>query len=82
MLVGIGALAVAAVISAPTIFRAARPMLKEGLRRSMRLYDQARGAAAEVAEDVEDLVAEVRADIGRATAKVAPVHAEEDDKAA
>jgi hypothetical protein len=61
LLIGGGALAVAAVVAAPKILRASRPVVREALRRSIALYDKARAAAAEFADDVEDLVAEVRA---------------------
>ncbi|MBX3509697.1 MAG: DUF5132 domain-containing protein [Hyphomonadaceae bacterium] len=62
LLVGAGALAVGAVIAAPKMLRASRPHVREALRRGFALYDKARSAAAEVADDVEDLVAEVRAE--------------------
>lgn len=62
LLFGVGALAVAALVAAPRILRTTRPFVREGLRRGFGLYEQARAAAAEFAEDVEDLVAEVRAD--------------------
>lgn len=60
---GAGALTIAAVVAAPRILQTARPLLREGLKRGIGLYEQARAAAAEVAEDVEDLVAEVRAEV-------------------
>lgn len=63
LLVGAGALAVAAVIAAPAALKAARPLVREGLRRSLSIYDRAATAAAEFVDDVEDLVAEVRSDI-------------------
>ena len=62
LLIGGATLAVGAVIAAPKILRASRPHVREALRRSLKLYDKARGAAAEFADDVEDLVAEVRAE--------------------
>jgi len=62
LLIGGGALAVGAIIAAPKLLRASRPAVREALRRSLALYDKARTAAAEFADDVEDLVAEVRAD--------------------
>ena len=61
LLIGGVAMAVGAVIAAPKILRASRPQVREALRRSLALYDKARAAAAEFAEDMEDLVAEVRA---------------------
>lgn len=63
LIVGAGALAVAAIIAAPSLLRAARPGAREALRRGLGLYERARGAAAEFVEDVEDIVAEVQADI-------------------
>jgi hypothetical protein len=62
LLIGGGALALGAVIAAPKVLRASRPYVREALRRSLQLYDKARAAAAEFADDVEDLVAEVRAE--------------------
>lgn len=79
VLVGAGIAAVAVVVAGPRLLRVARPTLREGLKRGMELYAQARGAAAEFAEDVEDLVAEVQAEIGRSTG--GSVRAEEDEKA-
>ena len=63
LLVGCGALAIATVVAAPSILRAARPAVREALRRGFGLYDRARAGAAEFADDVEDLVAEVRSDL-------------------
>ncbi len=62
LLLGGGALAVAAIVTAPRILRTTRPFVREGLRRGLGLYEQARAAAAEFVDDVEDLVAEVRAE--------------------
>ncbi|MGD9965177.1 MAG: DUF5132 domain-containing protein [Hyphomonadaceae bacterium] len=62
LVVGAGALAVAAVLAAPGALRAARPLVREGLKRGLDVYDRVRGAAAEFTDDVEDLVAEVRSD--------------------
>jgi hypothetical protein len=63
LLVGGGVLAIAAVVAAPRVLRASRPAVREALRRGFGLYERARAAAAEFADDVEDLVAEVRTDI-------------------
>ena len=60
LLVGGAALAIGAIVAAPKILRASRPAVREALRRGLELYDKARAAAAEFADDVEDLVAEVR----------------------
>lgn len=65
LIIGAGALAVGAVVAAPKILRASRPFVREGLRRGLALYDKARSAAAEFSDDVEDLVAEVRAEATR-----------------
>ena len=62
LLLGCGALADATIVAAPRILRTTRPFIREGLRRGFGLYEQARAAAAEFADDVEDLVAEARAD--------------------
>jgi hypothetical protein len=63
LLVGGGALAIAAVVAAPKLLRASRPVVREAMRRGFGLYERARAAAAEFVDDVEDLVAEVRTDI-------------------
>jgi hypothetical protein len=62
LLIGGGALALGAIMAAPRVLRASRPHVREALRRSLEIYDKARAAAAEFADDVEDLVAEVRAE--------------------
>lgn len=61
-----GALAIAAVLGGPRLLRAARPALRDGLRQGVRLYDRIRRAAAELADDVEDLLAEVKSDARKA----------------
>ena len=63
MLAGAAVLALGAVVAAPRLLKAARPALREGLKRGMRFYEAAREGAAAFAEDVEDLVAEVRAEM-------------------
>ena len=66
-------MAIGAVVVAPRLLRASRPVVREALRRGLELYDKARGAAAEFADDVEDLVAEVRAEApGRGPTAEAP----------
>ena len=67
-----GALVVAAVIAAPAVLRASRPMAREALRRGLRLYDRARAASAEFVEDVEDLVAEVQSELSHETTASPP----------
>lgn len=62
LVVGAGALTIAAIAAAPKILRAARPLARETIRRGLGLYENVRAAAAEFADDVEDLVAEVRAE--------------------
>jgi hypothetical protein len=62
LLIGAGALAVGAIVAAPRILRVSRPHVREAIRRGFALYDKARSAAAEFADDMEDLVAEVRAE--------------------
>ena len=47
LLIGGGALAVGAIVAAPRVLRAARPAVRETLRRGLALYDKARSAAAE-----------------------------------
>ena len=66
ILVGVGLGAVALVANAPRLLRSARPLLRQGLKRGLAAYDGLRGAAAEFAEDVEDLVAEVQSELKQA----------------
>lgn len=80
-LVGVGAAAIIVVAAAPQVLRVARPIAREGLKRGMKLYDRARGAVAELADDFEDLVAEVKADL-TAQPSAAPPPAGEDSSAA
>ncbi|MDX2275060.1 MAG: DUF5132 domain-containing protein [Hyphomonadaceae bacterium] len=72
VLVGAGALTIAALSAAPHVLKTARPLLREGLKRGLKLYEAARASAAELAEDVEDLLAEVKADL-TAKGDAAPV---------
>ncbi len=63
LLIGGGVAAVVVVVAAPKVLRAARPMVREALKRGMGVYARARAASAEFVEDVEDLVAEVQAEL-------------------
>lgn len=63
LLLGAGVVAAAAIVAGPRLFRAARPLLREGLGRGLGLYRRARAAMAEFADDVEDLVAEAKSDL-------------------
>lgn len=58
---GVGAIALAA--NAPKLLRAARPVLRKGLKQGLEAYAAVRATAAELAEDVEDLLAEVEAEL-------------------
>ena len=79
LVVGVGVAAVAAIAAAPTILRRARPFVREGLKRGMSLYDQVRRSAAEFAEDVDDLVAEVKNDLTNEGRPAPPAAASTDD---
>lgn len=63
VILGVGVGAVVLVASAPRLLRASRPALRQGLKRGLEAYAALRGAAADFAEDVEDLVAEVQAEL-------------------
>lgn len=78
-LLGAVGLAVTAVAAAPYVLKTARPLVREGLKRGMKLYENARASAVEFAEDVEDLVAEVKTDL---TAKPNLAPTSEDPSAA
>ena len=58
---GVGAIALAA--NAPKLLRAARPVLRKGLKQGLQAYAAVRATASELAEDVEDLLAEVEAEL-------------------
>lgn len=60
LLIGVGV--AAAIVAGPTLLRVARPALREGFKRGGSFYARARTVAASAVEDLEDLVAEVRAD--------------------
>jgi Protein of unknown function (DUF5132) len=72
LLVGGGIAAIALALAAPKILRASRPFVRESLKRGMGAYARARAAAAEFAEDMEDLVAEVQAELTRERPPPAP----------
>lgn len=73
LVIGGGALAIGLVLAAPALLRAGRPLLRRGLKRGMEVYAKASAAAAEFVEDVEDLVAEVQAELTHErSAKPAP----------
>jgi hypothetical protein len=67
LLLGAGALAVTAVLAGPPLLRAGRPLLRQGLKRGLEVYTRLRASAAEMIEDVEDLVAEVRGELADAS---------------
>ena len=73
--VGVGAIALAA--NAPKLLAAARPVLRKGLKQGLVVYGAVRAAAAELAEDVEDLVAEVQAELKEARAPAQADNAKE-----
>jgi hypothetical protein len=62
-IIGAGAGAIALAANAPRLLRAARPTLRQGLKRGLEAYHAVRSAAAELADDVEDLLAEVQAEL-------------------
>lgn len=53
------AIGAGAVLFGPALLRSSRPALKQLLRAGLEGYGSARVAAARLAEEVEDLVAEV-----------------------
>lgn len=63
VLVGVGIGALALVANAPKVLRASRPLLRRGLKQGLGAYAALRSAAADFAEDVEDLIAEVQAEL-------------------
>jgi len=71
LVIGAGALIVAGVVVAPKALRSARPTLRGVMKTTLRTYAKVRSAAAELAEDVEDLFAEVKAELADAKPKEA-----------
>lgn len=63
LLVGGGALAVGLIVAAPKLLQAGRPVLRRGLKQGLETYARVRAATAEFVEDVEDLIAEVQAEL-------------------
>ena len=67
-----GALVVAGVITAPKALQAARPRLRAVMKSALQVYAKTRSAAAEFAEDVEDLFTEVKAELASVSEPEAP----------
>lgn len=63
IVLGVGVGVIALAVNAPKVLRAARPVLRKGLKRGLGAYAAMRSAASELAEDVEDLLAEVQAEL-------------------
>lgn len=66
LVIGAAGALVGAAVMAPRLLRAARPALRQGLKRGLSAYAAVRAAAAEFTEDVEDLVAEVQQELSAA----------------
>jgi len=60
--IGIG-VAVVAVAAIPAIVHAGRPLARVALKSGLLLLEKSREALAEAGENIEDLVAEVRAEM-------------------
>jgi len=63
--IGIGAAVLAPAIL-PVLVGAAKPLVKAVIKGGIVLYDRSKESVAEVGEVVEDLVAEVKAEIAEA----------------
>ena len=63
--IGIGAAVLAPAIL-PILVGAAKPLVKAAIKGGIVLYDRSKESFAEVGEVVEDLVAEVKAEIAEA----------------
>ena len=84
---GVGA-AVVAIAAIPAIVHAGRPLARVALKSGLLLLEKSREAIAEAGENIEDLVAEVRAEMSAdrenyvaAAAAAAETAAEDDDEA-
>lgn len=81
--IGIGVAGIGLVLFGPRLLRAARPTIRAGLKQGLEAYAKLRATAAELAEDVEDLVAEVQAELLHERRPSEPAQDEaEDEKAA
>lgn len=62
------AVAVVVPIVAPAVAAAARPLARAALRNGLLLYEKGRETVAEAGEMLDDLLAEVRAELSQQTA--------------
>jgi hypothetical protein len=62
--IGIGALILAPVLL-PVVASAARPLIKAGMKGGIMLYEKGKEMIAETQELLEDLVAEVKAELSQ-----------------
>ncbi len=70
------AIGVGAVILAPVVARAAKPLAKAAIKGGIIVFEKGKETFSEVGEVVEDLVAEVKAEMAEESAKaVEAVHA-------
>lgn len=74
--VGIGA---GAVVTAPYLLALLRPLLKAIVKQSFLAFERIREAAAHAAEELEDVVAEVRSELESELGPAAPGPEEEEE---
>lgn len=72
--IGVGA-ALVAVAALPAIMRAGRPLARAALKSGILLLEKGREVIAEAGETLEDLVAEVRAELAQESEERAAAHA-------
>lgn len=63
LLLGVGVAVAGVIVAGPPLMRASKPALRAGLKRGLELYAAARTRLEEAAEDLSDLVAEVRDEV-------------------
>ncbi len=72
LLIGIGA-AVLAPALMPAVVAAARPLFKGAMKLGVTLYEKGNEAVAEAGETVEDLIAEAKSELAKASASASTV---------
>lgn len=69
--IGLGAIILAPVVI-PVVAAVVKPLLKAGIKGSMLLFEKSKEVLAETQEMIEDLTAEVKAELHQQHAAVAP----------
>jgi hypothetical protein len=71
-LIGLGAIVLAPIV-VPVFAAVAKPLVKAGIKSGLLLYDKGREIVAEAQEVIEDLTAEVKAELNEEHEAAVPV---------